>query len=222
MADVPPIDLIVLPARGRIDLAGFRRWLLKSGGESDRSRRVLRRATVDPADVRGVRPYRPGDSRRSIHWRTTARAGELMVREYDAAPSAALVLALDPWLPDDPNDTQRANLEAALSLTATLAAAYCEEERNVFAMVLPDRVVARQARATTQSMLEPLADVKGTTDATLPSLAPLPAAAVRVLVSSRQHSPLAAALARSSGRRFLNVDAAEAPPWYLPPEGVAG
>jgi uncharacterized protein (DUF58 family) len=32
---------------------------------------------------RGVRPYRPGDSRRRVHWPSTARRGSLMVRETE-------------------------------------------------------------------------------------------------------------------------------------------
>ncbi|HVM36738.1 MAG TPA: DUF58 domain-containing protein [Actinomycetota bacterium] len=31
----------------------------------------------------GVREYRPGDARKAIHWRSTARAGRLIVREYE-------------------------------------------------------------------------------------------------------------------------------------------
>jgi uncharacterized protein (DUF58 family) len=35
--------------------------------------------------TRGVRPYLPGDSRRSVHWRMTAHAGSLMVREREGS-----------------------------------------------------------------------------------------------------------------------------------------
>ncbi len=34
-------------------------------------------------DLFGVREYRPGDSLRRIHWRSTARHGELVVREFE-------------------------------------------------------------------------------------------------------------------------------------------
>jgi uncharacterized protein (DUF58 family) len=40
----------------------------------------------DPtSDVRGVRAYVPGDAARLVHWRSTARRGELMVRELESA-----------------------------------------------------------------------------------------------------------------------------------------
>ena len=48
-----------------------------------------------------------------FHWRTTARRGELMVREYDTAPSPELVLVVEPWLPTNPTATDRERLEAA-------------------------------------------------------------------------------------------------------------
>lgn len=43
----------------------------------------------------GVRDYRPGDPPRTVHWRSTARAGHLVVREYEeeVASRVALVLA---------------------------------------------------------------------------------------------------------------------------------
>jgi len=43
----------------------------------------------------GVRPYRRGDARRDVHWRQTARHGELIVREREAAESARVCLIVD-------------------------------------------------------------------------------------------------------------------------------
>ena len=42
----------------------------------------------------GVREYRPGDAPRDVHWRSTARAGHLMVREYEELPSARVAIVL--------------------------------------------------------------------------------------------------------------------------------
>jgi uncharacterized protein (DUF58 family) len=44
----------------------------------------------------GVREFRPGDSLRRIHWRTTARRGELVVREYEPPGMQTLALLVDP------------------------------------------------------------------------------------------------------------------------------
>jgi uncharacterized protein (DUF58 family) len=47
-------------------------------------------------EVMGVRPYRPGDSARYIHWRSVARRGELVSKEFadEAQPGLTLVLDL--------------------------------------------------------------------------------------------------------------------------------
>lgn len=48
----------------------------------------------DPLRIAGVRQYEPGDSPRRIHWRATARTGELQTRvsEPSATPIAAIFL----------------------------------------------------------------------------------------------------------------------------------
>jgi uncharacterized protein (DUF58 family) len=45
-------------------------------------------------DVAGVREWRPGDAANSVHWRSTARRGTLVVRERAAATSRHVVVAL--------------------------------------------------------------------------------------------------------------------------------
>lgn len=42
----------------------------------------------------GVREYRPGDPMRAVHWRSTARAGKLIVREYQQEISSTVGLVL--------------------------------------------------------------------------------------------------------------------------------
>jgi uncharacterized protein (DUF58 family) len=39
---------------------------------------------------RGVRPYRPGDARRTVHWPSTAHTGSLMVRETEGTGTRAV------------------------------------------------------------------------------------------------------------------------------------
>lgn len=45
--------------------------------------------------VTGVRPYLPGDAYNRIHWRTSARHGELQVKEFDTQRTADLWMYLD-------------------------------------------------------------------------------------------------------------------------------
>jgi len=44
--------------------------------------------------VRGVRPYVPGDPAQRIHWRATARTGDLVVKEVDETGAPRLTIAL--------------------------------------------------------------------------------------------------------------------------------
>jgi uncharacterized protein (DUF58 family) len=222
-------ELIVLPALGEIDPAGLRRWVLLQSGGDGRARRVLRRVTTDQADVRGVRPYRPGDPIRSIHWRTSARHGELLVREYDAPPAPELVVVVEPWLPASPTAVQRGNLEAALSLTATLARTWSRLYGTTVTVAVagdPDSVrTSGGTDAGLRAALAPLAAVAG-----IDGFDALPARALgraltratRLVVSSRPNSPYAAALSRATGRTFVPLCPTDHPRWYHPPGLVSG
>jgi uncharacterized protein (DUF58 family) len=66
--------------------------------EDDRSGDSSHRSPRDIGEPRGIRPYRPGDSRRWVHWPATAHSGELMVREMEGPTSepAVVVVTLPP------------------------------------------------------------------------------------------------------------------------------
>ncbi|MGH9304229.1 MAG: DUF58 domain-containing protein, partial [Acidimicrobiales bacterium] len=54
------------------------------------------RAKIRPAgEIRQIRTYRYGDSRRHVHWGATAHARSLMVRETEEAPSAPKIILAD-------------------------------------------------------------------------------------------------------------------------------
>jgi uncharacterized protein (DUF58 family) len=59
----------------------------------------------------GVREYRPGDSLRRIHWRSSARHGELVVREYEPPGVQTLGIFCDP----DPGRAEVADQVARLA-----------------------------------------------------------------------------------------------------------
>ena len=64
--------------------------------------------------TRALRPYRWGDPTRLIHWRTSARYGELRVRELEVLTShQSLVIALDTSKAWDVNSFERAVIAAA-------------------------------------------------------------------------------------------------------------
>jgi uncharacterized protein (DUF58 family) len=64
--------------------------------------------------VRAVRPYAPGDPARLVHWPTSARRGEIVVREYEPPPAHGVAVVVDLRGPRP---------EAAASLAAGIGAA---------------------------------------------------------------------------------------------------
>jgi len=69
----------------------------------------------------GVREYRPGDSRRHIHWRSTARAGRLVVKEFAEETQPGLTIALDLRSISVIGVDENTSLELAIKIAATLA-----------------------------------------------------------------------------------------------------
>lgn len=65
----------------------------------------------------GVREYRPGDQRRWIHWRTTARTGQLAVREHEDPAQSPVVLVVAGLEGDDAEEAV-ASAAASLGLHA--------------------------------------------------------------------------------------------------------
>jgi uncharacterized protein (DUF58 family) len=66
---------------------------------------VLDRPRSDEGLPRGARPYVPGDSRRLVHWRSTAHTGKLMVREVERPAAEAVTITVD--LPVEPDAAER-------------------------------------------------------------------------------------------------------------------
>lgn len=74
----------------------------------------------------GLREYRDGDDRRSIHWRSSARSERMMVREYEDESQRRITLLIDNALPKSRGESEDQALEDAISLCASLAQAYLE------------------------------------------------------------------------------------------------
>ncbi|MGH3545556.1 MAG: DUF58 domain-containing protein [Mycobacteriales bacterium] len=88
-------------------------------------------------DAAAVRSYRSGDDPRRVHWRSTARAGELMVRQQEQPRHARATLLLDTRAvahsnpassnstdsnPADSTDSSADSFEWAVAATASIAA----------------------------------------------------------------------------------------------------
>ena len=89
---------------------------------------------LSPSDVsfHALREYAPGDDRRHVHWKTTARTGTLMVRQFEETRRSHLVLVLSTAAADydDP-----AEFELAVSVAGSLGLQALREERDVTVLV---------------------------------------------------------------------------------------
>ena len=67
-------------------------------------------------EYRGLRDYRVGDDPRDIHWRTTAKIGTPVTREYDQDPNETIRICLDTR--GEPGEAAEAAIEVAAAVAA--------------------------------------------------------------------------------------------------------
>ena len=108
-----PDEVLVHPPVGELAPAWWRRVM----GEDRIVNEQRARSGVFEDDFRQIREYRPGDAIRSIHWRTSARMNELMVKEFHENREHDAVVLVD--LFDVADDREFIN-ELAASFTATI------------------------------------------------------------------------------------------------------
>lgn len=73
------------------------------------------------AEFSGLREYRRGDNPRHIHWPTTARTNELMVKEFEPLASACLHIVLDLDAAAHVGTGRHSTLEYALRIAGSIA-----------------------------------------------------------------------------------------------------
>jgi uncharacterized protein (DUF58 family) len=144
-----------------------------------------------------LRPYVPGDDRRYVHWRTSARTGALMVRQFEETRRTHMALALSA----DPAEYDTAEeFELAVSVAASLGVQAIREERPVTVCVGPRAVPAPSA----QRLLDGFSGVRtldgaGLLRSALAAATAVPNASVGVLVCGSQPD---AAVIRRAGTAF--------------------
>lgn len=82
-----PVDLYIHPQT--VSLAGSRAGLMR-----DLEGQTSQTISENDMSFHALREYVPGDDRRNIHWRTTARTGTLMVRQFEDTRRTHTALAL--------------------------------------------------------------------------------------------------------------------------------
>lgn len=110
-----PDEIVVAPRIGHLTPA----WTQLIHGEQMGGQPTSRRRGPHEGDYYAMRPWRSGDSQRWIHWRTTARQGQLMVKQFEQQSEQDVSLIWDAWQPAEPTETQLDQVELAASFVAT-------------------------------------------------------------------------------------------------------
>ena len=161
-----PIDILVYPPRVPVTLPPPR---ATTRGDAVASRLGRR------GEFFGLREHRASDDRRDVHWKSSARTGRLLVREYEDELARHVVVAVDNALPRDVRDAladgvlvpaheaQVGAVERAIAIAASLATAYLEAGWTVGLVARGANVPAgsgrmHEARIARELALLPYAD----------------------------------------------------------------
>ncbi|MGO1198471.1 MAG: DUF58 domain-containing protein [Brachybacterium sp.] len=90
-----------------------------------------------------LRDYAPGDDRRHVHWRTTARTGKLMVRQFEETRRSHVVVALDNLAEHYASADE---FELAVSTAASISGQTFLEEKELTPFTLDQRQSTRTMR----------------------------------------------------------------------------
>ncbi len=91
-----------------------------------------------------IRPYAPGDAYNRIHWKSSARQGELQVKEFDLEQTADVWLFLDLYGPSHTGEGDESTVEYAVRAAAAIGAQAIYDNRAVAMTASGARVVTLQ------------------------------------------------------------------------------
>ncbi len=89
---------------------------------------VTRTIVDSDLSFHAIREYIPGDSRRHVHWKSTAKTGRLMVRQYEETRRSRVAVMLDLDITHFASDEE---FETAVSVAASLGAQAIRDGREV-------------------------------------------------------------------------------------------
>jgi uncharacterized protein (DUF58 family) len=150
-----PGALLVYPRLERLD-----RLFSESGAHSHDGRRLLLRRHTG-FELHGVREYEQGESLRRVHWRSTARRGQLMVKELEDAPRDEIAVLLDA----DARSVVGESFDLQVRAAGSIADAYVRRGRRAVLVVNSERREVQQVHspaADWRRALELLAAVEPT------------------------------------------------------------
>lgn len=117
------VEIYVAPALGKLTPTWDRRLQSDASG----TRAAKRRRGSEEDEFYALRPWRSGDSRRQIHWRSTAKHGEPIIKQFDQKSDRDFALVVDLYAPSQNSETQQIvdpteqdRVEKALCFSATI------------------------------------------------------------------------------------------------------
>jgi uncharacterized protein (DUF58 family) len=212
---------VALPAEGtvvvrpRVPELGPLFTEIGARGEGGRRAHLRRPSGLEP---HGVREYVEGEPLRAVHWPTSARRGQLMVRELEDAPRDSVAIVLDVDADGLAGRPGSSSLDDAVRATAGLVRAHAGRSRRallVIASVKPGIHRVESLGRDWDAALDALAAVEPEEATPLRELAsprgPLGAIPELVVVSSRPDTVADALVARRAVGRFAGLVAVDAP-----------
>lgn len=99
------VELTVFPAPipVQFDISSAAGW-----GSQEAEHGLSRGTGIEP---RGIREYSHGDSMRYVHWRSTARTGQLVVKEFETGANSAVAFVIQQSIGSEVGEGHRTTLE---------------------------------------------------------------------------------------------------------------
>lgn len=140
--------LLVLPRLGRLT----NRWTHLARSVDYGAQQAAGRQRPTDGEFYGLRDWQPGDSRRLIHWRTSARRGGLMVRQFEQPRSENLTLLVELWQPAEPTAVDRERVELAIRFAATAAVDACRRGGSQLQLIIAGRELVSHRGGASKSL----------------------------------------------------------------------
>ena len=176
-----PVDLYIHPRTVSLDSTAI-------GFIRDIEGAVTQDLSSSDVSFHALRDYTPGDDRRNVHWKTTARTRKLMVRQFEETRRAHLLIVLDinpdSWASED-------DFETGISLASSLILAVMRENREVSLIsqdgmpLLPTPIRAMD----TMTVINPVKDRGTLVDIARRGARSVPQASVTILITGSETSP---------------------------------
>jgi len=135
--------------------------------------RFRKRTHYVTPNASGVREYVPGDSYNRIHWRSTARAGKLMVKVFELDPASDIWIVLDLQRNAQAGSGEESTEEYGVKVAASVARHFLNQNRNVGFMSFGERLEIVEVERGGQQLthiLESLAVCRATGDVPVSAL----------------------------------------------------